>query len=174
MNVAASRLSARTSQCGATAIEFALVMPIFILILYGLITFGSAFYTQMAVSRAAEDGARSITYLTTAKSYSSVTDAVKTLIRTEVINSLSGSAIAPAAYNATFASRQAWMESNLRTQIIVDNGACSGTSTATDSLRIKFSFPYAATRILPPIELPGLGDSSWMPSTLTGCAIVKL
>lgn len=164
----------RRSERGATAIEFALVLPIFVLILYGLITFGSAFYTQMAVSRAAEDGARSITYLTTAKSYSSVTEAVKTLIRTEVINSLSGSAVAPSAYNATFASRKAWMESNLRSQIIVDNGACAGTSTATDSLRIKFSFPYAATRMLPPIELPGIGDSSWMPSTLTGCAIVKL
>lgn len=167
------RMRARLTR-GATAIEFALVLPIFVLILYGLITFGSAFYTQMAVSRAAEDGARSITYLTTAKSYASVTEAAKTLIRTEVINSLSSSAIAPAANNASFASRRSWLESNLRTQIIVDNGACTGSNTTTDSLRIKFDFPYAATRILPPIELPGIGSSSWMPSTLTGCAIVKL
>lgn len=162
-------------QQGAAALEFALVLPIFILIAFGLVTFGSAFYAQLAVSRAAEDAARSIGYLTTVDTYSLVSDSVKAAIKTEVINSLATSTIMPGSSNGSYAARKAWLETNLLSQIIVDNGSCAGAGNASNVVRVRFNFPFSSTRILPPISLPGVGSfSSWMPSTLTGCAVAKL
>lgn len=162
-------------QQGAAALEFALVLPIFMLIVFGLVTFGSAFYAQLAVSRAAEDAARSIGSLTTAKVYSpAVAAAIEAQVRAEVINSLATSAIAPGSSNGSYAARKAWLTTHV-SPILVDNGSCSGAGSSTDAVRVRFNFPFSSTRILPPISLPGVGSfSSWMPSTLTGCAIAKL
>lgn len=54
-------VSARALQEGIAAIEFAFVFVILFLLLYGLVTFGSAFYTTQVLTRAAEDGARVVT-----------------------------------------------------------------------------------------------------------------
>jgi len=44
-------------QTGATLIEFALVFPVFLVILFGIVFYGIAFATQQAVNFAAESGA---------------------------------------------------------------------------------------------------------------------
>lgn len=43
---------------GAAAVEFALVAPLLILLLFGIITFGYAFFEQQAYASAAREGAR--------------------------------------------------------------------------------------------------------------------
>ncbi len=45
-------------QRGATAVEFALVFPVFFLLFYGLLTYGLIFLMRMGLQHAAEDGAR--------------------------------------------------------------------------------------------------------------------
>jgi Flp pilus assembly protein TadG len=168
------RMHAR-SEDGIAAIELALVLPMLILMFYGLVTFGSAFYTQMVVSRSAEDGVRSVGFLTTATTYADVPEAVKTSIKTEVINSLANSMIAVGGSNGSYAARQTWLQSNVLPQIVVDSGNCGGTSVSSNTLRVNVRFPFSSTRILPSINLPPLGSfSSWMPETLTGCAMVQL
>jgi Flp pilus assembly protein TadG len=47
-----------TAERGTAAIEFALVFPAFLLLLYGLVTYGILFGFQHAMTAAAEDGAR--------------------------------------------------------------------------------------------------------------------
>ena len=43
---------------GAVAVEFALIAPIFLLIVFGMVDFSRAFYTLNAVSSAVREGAR--------------------------------------------------------------------------------------------------------------------
>ncbi len=152
------------------------MLPVLVLILYGLVTFGSVLYTQLVVSRAAEDGARSVAQLTGETTYAAVTRTVKTAIKDQVINSLANSSIVPTASSASFSIRWQWLDGNVRARITVDNGSCADTSTLSRSVvRVRFDFPYSSARILPAISLPGLGSfDSWMPATLNGCAVVRL
>jgi hypothetical protein len=46
------------NQIGQSAVEFALVLPILVLILMGIFDFGRAFYAYSVVANAARDGAR--------------------------------------------------------------------------------------------------------------------
>lgn len=154
--------------------EFAFVLPILILILFGLVTFGNIFYTQMTLSRAAADGARSLTLVSSATSYESVPEAVKTSIKLEVINSLALSIIAPLGLN-DYSSRHTWLQENVLPQVTVDNGACGAGASVAGTLRVRVAFPYRNVSILPPITLPFIGSmDGWMPQTLTGCAIAQL
>lgn len=43
---------------GAAAVEFALILPILLLLIGGIIDFGNLYYNQIIVSNAARDGAR--------------------------------------------------------------------------------------------------------------------
>ena len=45
---------------GASAVELAIVLPVLLLVLGGIIDFGLAFTTQMAVTQAAREGARMV------------------------------------------------------------------------------------------------------------------
>ena len=46
------------NQNGATAVEFALILPLLILILFGIIEFGLLLYNQQVITNAAREGAR--------------------------------------------------------------------------------------------------------------------
>lgn len=46
---------------GAAAVEMALVLPVLLLVLGGLVDLGRAFYTQMVLTSAANEGARTVT-----------------------------------------------------------------------------------------------------------------
>jgi Flp pilus assembly protein TadG len=151
----------RKSQSGAAALEFALILPLLILLLYGLAGFGSVFYTQMTVSRAAADGARALSLAGSVSSYGGVTEDVKTAI------------LAPLGLG-DYTARQNWLQQNVMSQISVDNGSCGGDS-ASGVLRVRVQYPFSSVRMLPPITLPMVGSlDGWMPESLTGCAIAQL
>ncbi|MCI0583916.1 MAG: pilus assembly protein [Chloroflexi bacterium] len=56
--MAASSRSRRTRRAGQALTEFALVIPIFLLVLYGIIEFGRYVYTVQVLNNAAREGAR--------------------------------------------------------------------------------------------------------------------
>lgn len=58
MTRALGRLRSPRRQRGATAIEFAILFPMFFLILYGIITYGMIFAAQQSLTLAATEGAR--------------------------------------------------------------------------------------------------------------------
>ena len=43
---------------GAAMVEFAILLPLFLLVIAGIVDFGRAFFTQIALSNAAREGAR--------------------------------------------------------------------------------------------------------------------
>jgi Flp pilus assembly protein TadG len=65
------RLRGKRSERGAAAVEFALVLPVLILLVLGLIEFSRVYNIQISLSNAAREGARSMAIqnsLPTAKS----------------------------------------------------------------------------------------------------------
>ena len=56
--VSASRRAAAAGDRGAAAVEFALVLPLLLLLLVGIVQFGRVFSMQIQLSGAANDGAR--------------------------------------------------------------------------------------------------------------------
>jgi Flp pilus assembly protein TadG len=50
----------KTAEHGAVAVEFALLAPILIMILFGIMEFGRAYNVQVSLTNAARDGARSV------------------------------------------------------------------------------------------------------------------
>lgn len=48
------------SDRGAAAVEMALVLPVLLMLLVGIVEFGQAYYTKIALTSAARDGARAL------------------------------------------------------------------------------------------------------------------
>lgn len=162
------------NQRGGVVLEAALVLPAMLLLLWGVVSFGGIFYTQIALTRAAEDGATAANLLRANFSEGSELpseDAER--IKDEIINSLSASPIAPKEHNGTIDARRAWL-TDVRNNIQLQTGGdCNGTTC----LRIRIVFPYdneSGTRILPSISMPLIGDMNWLPDTLVGEASVLL
>lgn len=51
---------------GASLVEFALVLPLFLVLVGGMVDFGRAFFTEVMLTNAAREGARSAMYSATA------------------------------------------------------------------------------------------------------------
>jgi Flp pilus assembly protein TadG len=49
---------ARPGEKGAAAVEFAIILPLLLLIIAGIVDFGRAFFTQVVLTNAAREGAR--------------------------------------------------------------------------------------------------------------------
>ena len=54
------RLRRHDAERGAAAVEFALVLPLFLMLLFGMVDFARAFNTQLTLSDAAAEGARTL------------------------------------------------------------------------------------------------------------------
>lgn len=70
------------SRRGATAVEFAIIVPVFLLLLSGIIEFGQAFRAQHALANAARRGGRAAS-LTTATNA-----AITTTVKNDLVSSL--------------------------------------------------------------------------------------
>jgi len=57
---APARRSSATSDRGAAAVEFALLLPLLLLIVFGIIDFGRAINAQITITQAAREGARAL------------------------------------------------------------------------------------------------------------------
>jgi len=70
-----ARLRRRNSERGAAAVEFALVLPLFLALLMGTIDYGYFFFTDQIVTNAAREGARAGTLVPPAAGSGKATDA---------------------------------------------------------------------------------------------------
>lgn len=85
---------------GAVAVEFAILVPVFLLLVFGIIDFGHAFYMKQMVSNASREGARygaRYTTDTTGKhlipnAFSPTQDAIDTWVKSKYSSLLPGDA----------------------------------------------------------------------------------
>lgn len=145
----------RHGQAGVASIEFALVFLTLFLVLYGIATFGAVLYTQQALVRAAEDGARAVNIIGNPSNGNLEAD-----VRKIIQESLASSLIVPAPYNATPTQRLDWVKQNAGVSIEIPS-----VGAAVPRADIVVSYPYGANRILP--VLPLLDVSQWMSDTDT-------
>lgn len=139
-------------QRGVAAIEFASVLGALVLLFYGIATFGSIFYTQQAIARAAEDGVRAVALLPNG----ALPD--ETRIRAVVYDSLAGSLVVPLAFSQTTAARRAWIATHVQVSVVT-----SGTN-----ITVTVGHRYSDNPSLPSLALPGA--DRWLPDRMTRSA----
>src|SRR3982751_3751709 len=95
---------------GAAAVEFALVVPLVLLLLWGIVDIGRAFYTLNNLASAVREGARTAAVMATAPDLA----ANKTIIKTTVTTDFTpiGAALAPESLFVTVANRQVTVQAS--------------------------------------------------------------
>jgi Flp pilus assembly protein TadG len=157
------RRASADSQYGIAAIEFSFVFMALFFLLYGIATFGAVFYTQQVISRAAEDGARAASLLSSALPLAPN----DSRIRAAVYDSLVSSLVIPSSTGAASVNKRNWIVANTTVAIAVSG--TSGTGASKTAV-VSVSYLYSANRLLP--SLPVLDTSRWMPASLVSRATV--
>lgn len=154
----------RQAQSGAAAVEFALCLPIFMVLAWGLLSFGALFYTQLAVSRAAHDGANAIAMLPEGQSAADSLPQVRSLVQA----SLASTPIVPGV--SGFEGRRQWLIARQDLVITVND---TSTECGSPCVTLRIEYPYGNdVRLLPNIGVPGLGMLSFIPDRLVAKAVV--
>lgn len=157
LDTACTRRSARRvqmrrtrAQRGATAIEFALVFPLFFMILYAIITFSLILVAQQNLTLAASEGARAALNW---QSNTSVDDAL--------INRGKAACAAARLMTATLVQAQ--------TTCTASPSYC-GTDNAMRCVSVQLSYDYLTYPLVPILPLLGFA----VPGTLSSSATVQL
>jgi len=136
-------------------VEFALCLPIFMVLAWGLLSFGALFYTQLAVSRAAHDGANAIALLPEGQSAVGSLPQVRSLVQA----SLASTPIVPGV--SGFEGRRQWLIARQDLVITVND---TSTECGSPCVTLRIEYPYGNdVRLLPNIGVPGLGMWSCRP-----------
>jgi Flp pilus assembly protein TadG len=73
------------SQQGQSMIEFALILPLMVLIIVGIFELGRAFFAYIAITNAAREGARIYTFTPNITTYDEIIDTVRTEMGTATL-----------------------------------------------------------------------------------------
>ena len=173
------KLTNRKAQHGAAAMEFALCLPVFMILAWGLLSFGALFYTQLAVARAAHDGANAIAMLPADTVFAELEGESETegestpespleVIRDLVQASLAATPIVPGI--VSLQGRREWLSGREDLRITVND---TSEDCGSPCVTLRVEYPYGnGVRLLPTISLPGLGVLSFIPDQLTAQAVV--
>lgn len=145
------------NQKGASAVEFALVLPILILLLFGIIEFGLVLFDKAVITNASREGARAgivFRYNVSTKAYVPLTTSD---IQAVVSNYCSSHLI-------TFGSPSTTITTTVN-RTDVDG---SGSITSGDLLDVTVSYPYTF------LVLPSFVTSFTGTTTLTSQTVMRM
>lgn len=147
LNARRARRGHLRQQRGSTAVEFAMIFPLFFVVLYGIVTFSMIFVAQQSLTLAAEEGARAA--LTYQKS-DNATDALAARVATTcpTASGMLATMVASATCNATTAACNSGMQ----------------------CVNVVLTYSYVNNPLIP--SLPLLGNV--LPNTLTSSATIQL
>ncbi|WJF91398.1 pilus assembly protein [Paraburkholderia bonniea] len=135
---------------GSTAVEFAMIFPLFFLILYGVVTFSLIFVAQQSLTLAAEEGARA------ALNYQKAKDVPTAL-----------AARASAACSAATGT-VGWLAG--RYASCVATPAACASNAAMQCVQVTLTYNYAGKPLVPTLPLLSLA----LPAVLSSSAVVQL
>jgi Flp pilus assembly protein TadG len=141
--------SARHRERGATAVEFALLFPLFFIIFYAIVTFSLIFVAQQSLTLAAEEGARAVLNFQQADNAAdALTKRMSAACTTAT--SMSNGLIAGSTCVAT-------------------PNACTYDPTM-DCVSVTLNYNYAANPLVPPVPLLNVV----LPKQLTSTAMIQI
>lgn len=153
-----------TRQCGAALIEFALVLPILLVLVIAIIYYGYVFMLDAAVTHAAKQGAHAAVNIrpTDFESPSAYTTAVGVQVNNSVSDSLS------------------WLPPSVRDglseppAVVTFSQPAAGQVGMQLSVTVSLNVAGGSSPLLPQITLPGIGRVPVLPQALNGLALVVL
>lgn len=151
------RKSRRRDESGASAVEFALVLPLLMLLLFGIISYGVMLSFRQSLSQAAAEGARAaaVTFVEGQKqseAYSSVNQA---------LDSFGVTCTSGALKKGT---------TTVGTCAVTAPGNCTPAATGVKCVKVTLTYNYRDNPIVP--SFPGVGAA--IPSQLTYSAQARV
>lgn len=134
------RTSRRSAQRGAAAVEFALVLPILLLLVFGIIGYGYMLSFRQSISQAAAEGARAAAV--------SQTDADRvTKARAAVNESLT-------SYGVTCSGTSLVKDATTVGSCSIGVATCAGEAASVRCVTVTLNYSYRANPLVP---VPGIG-----------------
>lgn len=143
---------------GAVAIEFALVLGIFLALVYAVVTYALVFVLIQGFTYASEDGLRAAI----AVDCSGLTpgecleEQIRPAVRAQVMDSLG------------------WLPADVRNRALGADGSLVTVDCVGDTCEAVISYNYAADPLLPVLTLPAIGAVPRVPDNLIGRARLRL
>jgi len=165
------RAAVPTRQSGATAVEFALVLPLLIALTYSLFVYSYVFVVYESINYAAQQGAQSAVAVD--PDIDDYFATVQTYAQTTVAGALS------------------WMPAGQRANSIGEGGSavqvlpcsaggsggsqyCPTAMTGGTPIVVQINFPLLAPNLFPVLNLPGIGTVPPLPASLVGVGVTLL
>ncbi|KAA1418489.1 pilus assembly protein [Nocardioides humilatus] len=145
------RRTGRREERGAAALEFALILPILVMLVFGVISFGYMLSFRQALSQAAAEGGRAA-----AVQPSGTASATRITAARSAINDALGS------YGVTCTSGGGLTHSGGSSgTCTITIGACTSGPTGAQCAKVVLHYPYKNNSLI-----PGLGINTILPSDL--------
>jgi Flp pilus assembly protein TadG len=156
-------------QSGATAIEFALVLPMLIALTYSTFVYSYVFVVYESINFAAQQGAEAAVAVDTSlgSSYEATVTSRVQLTVASVLHWL------PAAQK----SRSIGTNGSLVQPVFCDpdgggsDASCPATSLGGTPIVVSITFPLLDPSIFPILNLPGLGSIPPLPASIRGVGV---
>lgn len=160
----------KSFQCGAALIEFAVVLPVLLVITVGIICYGYLFMLDAAVTHAAKQAAQAAVNINpTSDHFDNGCMDFKCAVRASVLLSVTNSLN--------------WLPASVPEENVIvrfpgdgcpeNDDACLQDDTAT-IISVSLNLTGGSSPLLPQITLPGIGSIPPLPATLNGVARVVL
>lgn len=156
---AGSRRTASRDDRGAAALEFALILPILVMLVFGIIAFGYMLSFRQAMSQAAAEGGRAAAV----KPAGTANDVRLASARSAINDAL-------ASYGVSCSTAGGLTHTGGPSgTCTITIGPCSSGPADADCAKVVLHYPYSANSLI-----PGLGINSILPDDLTYTAEVRV
>ena len=148
-----------TRQRGASAIEFSLVFPVFLALLYAIVSYSTIFMLVQGFTYASEDALRAALAVDCdgLTAQECVDDRITPAVREQVVSSLS------------------WLPESIKNQVLGSDGDEVVVSCVSGTCTVEVRYDnYASNPLIPSITLPAIGTIPRIPQHLVGRASLRV